>query len=283
MNSTFSTVSAITGGAEEGDFDDNGDDGIQINIYYAIAFPLISLVTTVFNLTTIVAFIKVPGLRDKPGEFLILNLCCADLLTGAAFIPTASPQYITPGHWPLGEAGCRVVTSIMNLSIHGSLFALIAISFDRFLMVSVEYPKYVKMQSYRRIYLTIGICWTLAVLTVIIEQALWEWAKTVDETAASIDYKKFCLVPPRRIRWFSLTFFAVLFFLPVVTVFLLSIAFLWQLRKRLKKNVGSGLSKAAKTPGSATQVSYNISIRIIFVFVSLSSDPVLVSRIIICI
>ena len=208
--------------------------------------PLIIIITTVFNFTTIIAFIKVPSLRDKPSELLILNLCCADLITGAIFMPSVSPLYITPGHWPLGEAGCRVVASIMNMSIHGSLFSLIAISVDRFLMVYVEYPKYMKMQSYPRVYLTIGLCWTMALITVILEQGMWNWAKTLDETAASIDYSRFCLTPPRRIRWFSLSFFGVLFFLPVVTVFILSIAFLWQLSKRLKKSKGPGLSTVSR-------------------------------------
>ena len=55
---------------------------IQINIAYAIVVPIIIVIGTVFNLTTILAFWKMPGLRDKPSDLLILNLSVVDLITG---------------------------------------------------------------------------------------------------------------------------------------------------------------------------------------------------------
>ena len=143
--------------------DTDGEEGkIQINIYYAIAVPLIVLITTMFNLTSLLAFTKVPAFRDKPSELLILNLCCSDLITVLGFLAPACPLYITSEYWRIREACCWAVVVFLHVSVHGSLFALIAISFDRLLMVFVEYPTYVKWQSFRRVYITIGFTWTFS-------------------------------------------------------------------------------------------------------------------------
>ena len=218
---------------------------IQIDIIYAVIIPIIVVIGSALNLTTIIAFWKMPDLRDTPGELLILNLSVADLITMMGFLPLASPAYITPGYWPFGETGCRIISAIKETSIHGSLFALIAISVDRFLLVFLEYPKYIKLQSYRRIYVTIAFGWTVTMATVIIEEGImWDLAKDLDETAASIPFDKLCLSPARRIRWYSLVLFLALFFGPVVTVCGLSIAFLYQLRKRLK--ISRGLTSSTR-------------------------------------
>ncbi|XP_072043155.1 allatostatin-A receptor-like [Amphiura filiformis] len=240
-------------GTSSAAIEDSVSTRVQINVLYATIIPIIIVIGSMLNLTTILAFWKMPSLRDKPSDLLILNLSFADLITSMVFLPLASSVYITPGYWPLGEIGCRITTSIMNTTIHGSLFALIAISLDRFLLVYVEYPKYIKMQSYPRIYVTITIGWVLALASVVIEQGLWGYAKEIDATAALIPFDKYCLTPPRRIRWFSLSFFTTLFFVPVMTVCGLSIAFLWQLMKRLEKSKGSG-SKAVARSISTAQV-----------------------------
>ena len=69
---------------------------VDLNIGYAIFVPVLILTTTAMNIGTIAAFWKIPTLRDKPSELLILNLACSDLLTGLIVIPLASNLYITP-------------------------------------------------------------------------------------------------------------------------------------------------------------------------------------------
>ena len=51
---------------------------VDIDIGYAIFLPVLILTTTVMNIGTIVAFWRLPTLRDKPSELLILNLACSD-------------------------------------------------------------------------------------------------------------------------------------------------------------------------------------------------------------
>ena len=210
-------------------------DTYIVNVGYAVFIPVLILVIIVMNVGTIAAFWKVPSLRDNPSELLILNLACADLLTGTTVLPLTSPLYITPGVWPMGEIGCAIVVFFLNLSISGSLFALTTISIDRFLLVYMEYPRYVKTMTRKRVYKVIAVGWMLALLTIVVELSLWDKAKHIDETAKNINFRKVCLSPARRVEAFALSFFLTLFLLPVLVVCGLSLGFLYQLRLRLLK------------------------------------------------
>ncbi len=201
-----------------------------------VVTPIICVLTVAGNSATIIAFWKLPSLCEKPGETLILHLSITDLLTGLILIPIFSSNYITPGYWPFGEFGCRLVAGpIFNICVHTSIFLLLAISLDRFLLVYKEYPKYLKIQSRSRVKLTIIGCWMMGICSVIFEQSLWDVAKTLDEAAANIDFDAVCLSPSRRLKEFSLTFFLTLYFTPVLLVCVFSVAFLCLLRARLIK------------------------------------------------
>ena len=223
---------------------------IEINIAYAIFIPLLSLFAIVGNLLIIVAFWRLPSLREKPSELLILNLSCIDLITGSVVLPLWAPNYITPGHWPFGEIGCMLAVIPVNITIHASLYTLIAISVDRFLLVLKEYPKYLKLQSRFRVRMTIAGCWVFAMLIWVIETAMWNYAKTLDQTASNIDFTKSCLSPPRRVQEYSLSIFLTLYFTPVITVCGLSIFFLYFLHRRLKKTKSPGTSQVSQVPSA---------------------------------
>lgn len=226
------------------------DDAFQypdVNIFFAIFIPLLSILTVVSNIMIIIAFWKLPNLREKPSELLILNLSCVDLLTGLLVLPVQSLVYIIPGYWPLGEIGCRLQAISLQTNIYASLFTLIAISTDRCLLVLKEYPVYLKMQSLRRIQVTIAVCWLAAFTAAMIEQILWNPAKSIDKTAASIDFDKTCLTPPRRLKGYTMSVFLIVYFGPVITVCGLSTAFLYLLQRRLKKTKPSAPSGTAST------------------------------------
>ena len=230
-------------------------DDVQINIFYAIFIPSLSFSTVLGNILIMVAFWKVPGLRDKPSELLILNLSCMDSLTGLQLL-YYSPLFIA-GHWPFGEFGCRIANAIFYLSIHGSLFNLIAISVDRVRLVLLEYPKYMKMQSAFRIRMQILACWATALMTVILEHSIWNVAKQVDESAAAINFDVTCLTPPRRLKIYSRTAFIALYIVPVITVCSLSVWFIYLLRIRLEKSKRVGDSSGSSTARAepSTQVT----------------------------
>ncbi|XP_072030461.1 neuropeptide Y receptor type 1-like [Amphiura filiformis] len=215
---------------------DGGEMPLEVNIFYAVFIPVLILLTVTGNIAILVAFWKMPSLREKPSELLILNLSCVDLSTGLIVLPYWSPVYITPGTWPFGEVGCRILATFNNTTVHASLFAISAISVDRFLLVMKEYPQYLRIQSRKRVYITIIACWIFALATVIPQQGMWLRAKVIDETAREINFENLCLFPPRRVRLYSSTMFVALYCLPVLLLCILSMAFLYFLRRRLKRN-----------------------------------------------
>ena len=102
----------------------SGSPSIQVDVFYAIFYQRVIIVITIMNLASIVAFWSLPSLREKPSELLILNLSCADLLTGMVLLPYGCLQYITHEYEPTGETGCIEGIAFLVFSIHGSLFAL---------------------------------------------------------------------------------------------------------------------------------------------------------------
>ena len=225
-----------------------------VNIFFAIFIPCLSSFTIFGNATIMVAFWKVPILREKPGELLILNLAFVDFSTGLITLPLWSPAYITPDAWPLGEIGCRITAAFNNITVHGSLFAIMTISVDRFLLVLIQYPKYLKLQSRHRVYATIAACWIFALLTVVPQQAIWNIAKEIDLTAKDIDFSRHCLFPPRRVKIYSSTIFLSLYFVPVVLLCVLSIAFLCLLRRRLQRSRRIEGLKMQRSPAQGIQL-----------------------------
>lgn len=233
-----------------------GGPSYQVNIFFVIFFPILIIVTTALNLATIVAFWKLPTLRDKPSELLILNLSCADLITGAILLPLISPLYMVKGYWPLGENGCRMVLLFLNMGVNGSLYALVTISLDRFLLVYMEFPRYMKRVTRKTVYKVIALGWILSFCTVLCELGLWGTSKRADQSAKVINYKKFCLSPSRRVQSYALVYFPVVYFFPVILVCALSAGFFYHLLKRVKGRTGNRrprpTSSAAERPTSTT-------------------------------
>ena len=233
---------------------------VTINIHFAVLVPLVSLLIMTSNMAIIIAFRKIPSLLERPSELLILNLAFADFLTGLA-LTLDSPSLIISGSWPFKAYGCRLVIALFYGTIHTGLATLLAISVDRFLLIYKQYPQYLKVVSQTHVKITIMVCWSIGVLSVVIEQSLWNVAKKIDrETAGGIDFDKICLVPPRRIRAYSITLFLTLYILPVAIISGLSLAFFCLLLKRLKSNnrlgPGSALSTADVSSSSIAGIGH---------------------------
>ncbi len=70
------------------------ETSIEYHIFFLVLFAILILASAVLNIGTIVAFWRLPSLREKPSELLILNLACADLFTGLVIFPMAAPLAI---------------------------------------------------------------------------------------------------------------------------------------------------------------------------------------------
>ncbi|XP_057568237.1 C5a anaphylatoxin chemotactic receptor 1 isoform X2 [Hippopotamus amphibius kiboko] len=94
-----------------------------------------------------------------------LNLAVADLLSCLA-LPILFASVVQHGHWPFGDAACKILPSLILLNMYASILLLTTISADRFLLVFNP----VWCQNYRGAHLAWVACvmsWGLALLLII--------------------------------------------------------------------------------------------------------------------
>ena len=115
---------------------------VEPNANYTATMAILSLLTIFANLGTILAFWQDQTLRDKPSDLLILSLSFVDFLQGLIVMP----MIIVASYLVLGEVGCQMSFLLGDIGIANSLLHLLAISVDRLLLISMEYPRYLKFQ-----------------------------------------------------------------------------------------------------------------------------------------
>ena len=220
---------------------------IQITVYTVI----LSLTTALANLGTIIAFWKVKGLGEKPSDYLILSLAVVDLFQGLILIPLHMSSFIF-SRWIFGELGCKFYVAMAYASVTNGLVILCAISLDRLLLVKVQYPRYVKFQSKKRILCTIAVCWIISIVAATIDIGFWDFAKSIHVIAANINFTYTCLSPTRWIPEISLVFLLLFLLFPVFLVAALSVAFLLSLHTRLRKIRRVGPEDESTVPSAAS-------------------------------
>ena len=230
----------------------------DVNESLSILFIFASFTICLANFGTIVAFLKDTNLQEKPSDVLILTLSCIDVLQGLVLVPLHLSYYAF-GQWMLGEPGCKAYVTMAYASVTFNLLLVGAISLDRVLLVGMEYPRYVKYQSKRRILCGIACCLGVSLIPAVVDIAVWDFAKSNNAIAAGIDFDYVCLSPTRWMPQISLAFLFVFLLIPVLLVAVLSVAFLVLLRRRLnKKRVGitneEDSTRKNSTSGASTSV-----------------------------
>ncbi|XP_072018521.1 D(1A) dopamine receptor-like [Amphiura filiformis] len=207
---------------------------MTFSLVYAIIYPPVTLCTILANLATIYAFIKERHLREKASDLLILSLAGADMVIGMAVLPLNSPNFVL-SFWPFGETICKVLSSLSIIGTEAGFMTMVAISYDRYLLISIPYPTYVKRQTQRKICVYICLCWLSGVLVSTLELTMWNYAKFISKIAATIDFKYQCLIPTRRVEALALAEFLLFILTPIISVVVFSVIFLVRLRRRLQE------------------------------------------------
>ena len=206
---------------------------LDLYVIIGISLCVTQPVTIIANLMTIAAFMKVPSLQTHTSNLLIFALSITDLVCGVyqlLYYGIPSAFGLRP---PLGEIGCMVSVPLEYTYNTGN-FLLIAISIDRVLLVSMDYSQYVKMMTKFRLKALAGICVMICQVASIIELSFWNYAKRNNANAASINFKKLCLFPARRMNSFSIYVSVCYLFLPLIAVGIFSIIFVKRLLIRVR-------------------------------------------------
>ncbi|XP_072022099.1 melanopsin-like [Amphiura filiformis] len=204
----------------------------NLHILHVVAVSIVTILTLVSNVATIFSFIKVSLLRQKTSNLLILNLSCADL--GIGLIQIYQFPLIAMNFWPYGKYGCQLLNFLGDLFFSGGMVTTVAISMDRFLLLSQEYPKYLRIQSKKRIMYIIGGIWLYGILLGTSEVIFWDML-IPPGSHDYFDFSQDCRSPPKHNLNFALVLFILAIFGPLLVIESFSIAFLVRLVRKLRK------------------------------------------------
>jgi hypothetical protein len=76
------------------------------------------------------------------------NLATADLLFIVTCIPPTAIDYAVG--WPLDDLWCKIVQYLINVTTYGSVYTLVLLSLDRYLVKLLEFTAY--MRAWSKIY-----------------------------------------------------------------------------------------------------------------------------------
>ncbi|XP_033640787.1 probable G-protein coupled receptor No9 [Asterias rubens] len=113
-----------------------------------IAMWLEASIATIANTLAVMAFFMSKKIRKKVSNYFILNLSVADLLVGAVVMPINNVS-VYYGYWPFGKVVCKIWLLLVFACTVLSSFALVLISWDRYLWVRAPLV-YIHNQSKKR-------------------------------------------------------------------------------------------------------------------------------------
>uniref|UniRef100_A0A8C9AUB9 C5a anaphylatoxin chemotactic receptor 2 n=1 Tax=Prolemur simus TaxID=1328070 RepID=A0A8C9AUB9_PROSS len=156
---------------EYGDYSDIGDlpvdclDGAchsigSLRVASLLLYAAVFLVGVPGN--AMVAWVARKEARQRVGATWLLHLAAADLLC-CVFLPILAVPIAGRGHWPYGAVGCRVLPSVILLSMYASVLLLAALSAD-FCLLAFRPTGWAAAQRTRGVQVACVAAWMLALL-----------------------------------------------------------------------------------------------------------------------
>ena len=222
-------------------------------VFLSIIGIVMMIVGTTANLGTIVAFFTDPKIGVQANDLIVLNLAFADL--GTVFISTPFKIVITSicGRWPLGEIACFIIFPISNITLAAGFFFIILMSWDRHIMLSVEYSEYLKRMSRKRLKVIIAVIWIISCAPGLIEMIFWNTMVQNTPKEHQIDFSKTCEGPTTRFVTTTIILGFLFSVFPVSVVAVFGVLILLSLRARLKRWQNVGYSQTGELSHNTSQ------------------------------
>uniref|UniRef100_A0A674CM12 C3a anaphylatoxin chemotactic receptor n=1 Tax=Salmo trutta TaxID=8032 RepID=A0A674CM12_SALTR len=138
------------------------DESEQVNQSIRVVSMVIYSITCVLGIPGNGSVIWIAGgkMKRTVNTVWFVNLAVADLLCCIS-IPFSLADIILNQHWPFGEGMCKILPSAMYLNMLSSVFTLVLISLDRFVLIIL--PLWAQNhQSIALAWLLCGLAWVLA-------------------------------------------------------------------------------------------------------------------------
>ncbi|KAG2458781.1 atypical chemokine receptor 3-like [Polypterus senegalus] len=112
------------------------NSGISRNaLLHSLAFFYVFIFVVGLAANSVVVWVNLRTQRSRYETHLyVLNLAMADLCV-VATLPIWVASLVQNGHWPLGEAMCKLTHLVFSVNLFGSIFFLTCMSVDRYVSV----------------------------------------------------------------------------------------------------------------------------------------------------
>ncbi|XP_068451749.1 urotensin-2 receptor [Clinocottus analis] len=149
---------AGSGGGSPGNAAGGGGSGLWVTSLLGATLTIMCAMGVAGNAYTLVITRSAALRRTGSMYVYIVNLALADLLY-LSTIPFVVCTYFAHD-WLFGEAGCRILLSLDLLTMHASVFILVAMSLERYRAVARPFSAH--RSSSRRRRLAAGVIWGLS-------------------------------------------------------------------------------------------------------------------------
>ncbi|CAF1927053.1 unnamed protein product [Rotaria magnacalcarata] len=199
----------------------------------------LSIFTVCGNILVLYAIQTEKNLRTVSNLF-ILSLALADLSVGLFVMPLSAANIIA-GRWPFSSVICKMWLSIDYVASTASIFNLVLLSLDRYW--AVVYPlRYLQKRTRRRATIFILLVWFISSLWA---PAVIFWS-TVAPQYSDIIRSNECDTSFRSNKTFKTLTALVNFYVPLLTMIIVSIRIMVAIRSRSKMEFGRRLSSATQ-------------------------------------
>ena len=228
-------------------------EDFRSSVFLSIIGLLMMIVGTTANLGTIVAFFTDAKIGVQANDLIVLNLAFADF--GTVFISTPFKIVVTSicGRWPLGEMACFIIFPFSNIMLAAGFFFIILMSWDRHLMLAVEYSEYLKRMSRKRLKTIIAVMWIVSCAPGVIEMIFWDTMVQNTPPEHHIDFSKTCEGPAARFVTATVIMSLLFAVFPVSVVAIFGVLILLSLRARLKRWQNVGYSQTGESSHDTSQ------------------------------
>ncbi|XP_047434274.1 urotensin-2 receptor [Mugil cephalus] len=149
---------AVDGGSQGSSSDAGGSGGLWVTSLLGVMLIIMCAMGVAGNTYTLIVTRSAALRRTGSMYVYIINLALADLLY-LSTIPFVVCTYFAHD-WLFGEAGCRILLSLDLLTMHTSVFILVAMSLERYRAVARPFSAHRSSSRNRRI--SAGVIWGLA-------------------------------------------------------------------------------------------------------------------------
>ena len=201
----------------------------------ASVFGVLTLITSVINLVNVPFFVTGQARYAQRETLYLFGLLIAGLGIGVV-CQTSNTILLSLGRWPFSQGFCRTYDFVRLVLENAGVWMMIVISYDKLQLLSLEYPRYLRIKRRTRVILDIILVFALPTIFHLAGLLAWMLWTTAQERAE--DFSPDCQdIPAVADIPFVIIGATVNIFIPGVLLLILNIIVAYKIKKRVIRNM----------------------------------------------